>query len=504
MTPSKDLFELIKSMNSAEKGYIKKRTKVFQANSQNLRLFELIERQREYNESEILDTSMFSDNNKFSVAKNYLYHFILESLEVFYKNNPIQKTKSLLSAVEILNNKGLDDQAQKTIIKAKKIALKYQLKNELLEITNWEIKFLMNKNQSQEIFLQIQNQHQLFNENINRLKQEAESVYTYNYIRNKHLIIGMTRVEEEMNEMNELLTNIKIDKKQKYNKDFISYYYQWFAAAIYHFTNNDFKSSYQYALQIETLWEKNKHQIELYPNLYLIFLTRKMLFEDRLYYKEKVYKTILEGQKALGFKYNFDIKTKSVFYIFTLGMYMQQADYKRCLKVINDIESFRQTLANKTFSDSEEQLYTVTVADVYFETGEYKKANIYLNKIFDRKLKYREDIYCFAHVKSVLVHFELNNFDLLPYKIKTTLAFLRKQKRLYKTEYLILNFIRNEIKIGSHNISKKAYQHLKSQLEESLKNSFERNILNYFDFITWVESKISRKSFEEIKRKKQE
>ena len=503
MTPSKDLFELIKSMNSAEKGYIKKRTKVFHTNSQNLILFELIEKQREYNESEIRDKSMFSDNNKFAVAKNYLYHFILESLEVFYKNNPIQKTKSLLNSVEILSNKGLDDQACKTLLKAKKLAQKFELKTELLEITNWEIKFLMNKNQSKEVFSEIKQQHNTFNENINLLKQESESVYLYNYVRNKHLIIGMARAEEETREMNELLANIKLDKKQKHNKEFIKLYYQWFAAAIYHFTKNDFKTTYQYALQIEALWSSNQHQIALYPNLYLNFITRKMLFEDRLGYKEKVYKTITDGQKILNLNYIFDIKTKSVFYIFTLGMYMQQADYKRCLKVIQDIETFKHTLAGKVFSDSEEQLYVVTAADVYFEIGDYKKSNSYLNTIFDKKLRYREDIYCFAQVKSILVHFEQKNYELLPYKIKTTLAFLRKQKRLHKTELLILNFIRNEIKLNKA-VTKKAYQHLKTQLEEILKDPFEKNILNYFDFSTWVDSKISRKSFQEIKLKKLE
>lgn len=490
-------------MNSAEKGYIKKRTKVFHVNSQNLILFELIEKQREYNESEIRDKSIFSDNNKFAVAKNYLYHFILESLEVFYKNNPIHKTKSLLNSVEILSNKGLDEQAYKTLLKAKKLAQKFELKTELLEITNWEIKFLMNKNQSKEIFMQIQNLHTNFNSTINRLKTEAETIYTYNYVRNKHLIIGMVRAEEELTELKELVLNIKIDKKQKYDNNFITHYYQWFAASIYHFTNNDFKTCYKYALQIEELWRKNQHQIELHPNLYLNFLSRKMLFEDRLSLKEKIYNTISEGQKTIAHKYNFDMKTKSVFYIFVLGMYMQLADYKKCLSTINDIESFKKTLANKSFLDSEEQLYTVTASDVYFEIGDYKKANSYLNTIFDKKLRYREDIYCFAHVKSILVHFEQKNYELLPYKIKSTLAFLRKQKRLHKTEWLILNFIRNEIKTGN-DITKKAYQQLKMQLEEILKDSFEKNILNYFDFSTWIDSKISRKSFQEIKLKKLE
>ena len=63
----------------------------------------------------------------------------------------------------------------------------------------------------------------------------------------------MARAEEEIKEMNELLANIKIDKKQKHNTDFVKHYYQWFVSSIYHFTNNDFKTTYQYALQIEAL-----------------------------------------------------------------------------------------------------------------------------------------------------------------------------------------------------------------------------------------------------------
>lgn len=501
MTPSKDLFELVKSMTKAEKGYVKKRLSVFHTNSQNQRLFELIDSQREYNESLIRDELPFHSNNQFAVAKNYLYQFILESLETYFKHTPLQKIKSLLNSVQILSDKGLNEQALKTVEKAKRLSNKYQLNKQLLEIADWEMVFLMNKNQSKEIFTEIQHQNNEVKKIISRIEAEAQAKYLHNYVRNKHLVIGMLRAEDEMQELNTLFKEYKGKRSTKTQTNFLTTYYHLFSAAIYYFTNNDFKQCYQFALQIENLWNTHTHQIEVYPNLYLNFLTRKMLFDERLNQKDKIYHTIQKGMLALQGRYTFDIKTKSVFYIFVLGMYMQYADYKNGLKIIESIEQFRKTLVGKSFADSEEQLYKVTVSDIYFEMGNFKKSNLVLNEIIDNKLRYREDIYCFAFVKSILIHYELAHYDILPYKIKTTLAFLRKQKRLHASEYLIIHFIREQVKTGNASASTKAYKHLKTQLEEVLKNPYEKNSLNYFNFLVWVEAKIQKKTFEEVKLK---
>ena len=71
---------------------------------------------------------------------------------------------------------------------------------------------------------------------------------------------------------------------------------------------------------------------------------------------------------------------------------------------------------------------------------------------------------------------------------------------MFKTEKLVLEFIRKHIKDKA--VAKTDYKLLKIQLNEALADPLEKNILNYFDFTIWVESKILNKSFEEVKRHK--
>ena len=321
----------------------------------------------------------------------------------------------------------------------------------------------------------------------------------FNYIRNKHLIIGIARNTDVLSDIEPLIAGFKKNKNSSKN-NFIEQFYYLFTLAVYAFTNNNFKEAHEASLKVEHLWMKFPYMKELYPDLFMYFITRKSLFEERLGLVDSIFKNIDIGRKFIINTKGIDHKIISSFYNFNLGMCNEYAQFQKSLKVIDEIVLFRRSLQNKRFADGEEQLYMVTLADTYFEIGDYKKANQTINHVFDLKLKYREDIYCFAHVKSILIHFELNNFELLEYKIKTTLAFLRKQKRLFKTEKLVLEFIRKHIK--DNTASKIDYKLLKIQLNEALADPLEKNILNYFDFTIWVESKILNKSFEEVKRHK--
>jgi hypothetical protein len=490
-------------MSPAEKGYLKKRARSFKTNSQNWLLYEAIEHKPEYDEEELRLEMGYRDSNKFAVAKNYLYYFILETLGLYNKDSPCRKVRNALDYIEILSNKGLDEQSQRILRKAKKVAQEYQLKKELLEINDWEVYFLMSQNQSTELFTVIQKQRKEFNRVITDIELEAQAKYTYNYIRNKHLVVGLVRSQEEIKELNELLASVKKTRQNTGKVDFLSSFYQFFALAVYYFTNNNFDASYKYALEIDILWNKNEDLKKLYPNLFLVFLTRKMLFEQRLQLRSKVYKTINEGLDFLNENQGIDNKTKGVFYMYILEMYNKFADYSKSLDTISKIEDIRKKLKNGVFLESDEQLYMFTISDTYFETGEYKKANQAINNVLNEKLKFRQYLYCYAFVKNIIIQFELNNWEFLPYKIKVTLSFLRKEKRLHAAELAVLEFIRKNVKQKPEiPIKKTEYRTLRKQLELILQDPVEKNTLNYFDFLTWIDAKISNVPFREIKIRK--
>jgi len=68
---------------------------------------------------------------------------------------------------------------------------------------------------------------------------------------------------------------------------------------------------------------------------------------------------------------------------------------------------------------------------------------------------------------------------------------------------MVLSFIREKLpKVITQKELILAFRELKEELEEIIKDSFERKALEYFDFISWLESKIENCPFAEIVKEK--
>ena len=103
----------------------------------------------------------------------------------------------------------------------------------------------------------------------------------------------------------------------------------------------------------------------------------------------------------------------------------------------------------------------------------------------------------------MILHFELGNTDILEYLVKSTYRFLYKRKHLYKFETSILNFIRKKLpKTNSEKELITIFKDLKTELGKITKDPFEKKALDYFDFISWLESKIEKRPFADIVKEK--
>ena len=209
--------------------------------------------------------------------------------------------------------------------------------------------------------------------------------------------------------------------------------------------------------------------------------------------------------EKLGSKCTKVIKAK-VFersYNHELTMYLTTCQFEKAVYLISDIEKgveeFREAIDKQ-----HEIIFYFDFAYLYFMQQEYKKALLWCNKIInDAVIDIRQDVYCFARILNLLIHYELGNEDLLEYRVKSAYRYLHKRQRLYKFETSVLNFIRKKI---PHIVSDKnligAFKELKTELEEITKDPFEKKAIEYFDFISWIESKIENRPFADIVRQK--
>jgi hypothetical protein len=179
-------------------------------------------------------------------------------------------------------------------------------------------------------------------------------------------------------------------------------------------------------------------------------------------------------------------------------IHIVRCEFSQAHDLISDAENKIKTLNRKEIKITEIILY-LNIFYVYFALGNYVKALNWLNKIFAAKLEIRQDIYSIAYIFNLLVHYELNNTELLNYAVVNTYKYLYKRKKLYKFEEVVLRFIR---RINKASDIKEEFRILKSEVLKLVEDPYERIPLGYFDFISWLDSKITGQPFIEIKKRK--
>ena len=153
MTPSEDLFELIKSLSQTEKGYFKKFV-LYQSDEEDanyVKLFDAIDDQEKYNEA-ALKIKFKSEKfiNHLPRTKNYLYYLILKSLRNYNTEISINaRLMDMLRNIEILYDKNLIKQCKKLVIRGKELAIEYENYERLIEFSKWEISLTISSSYQQ-------------------------------------------------------------------------------------------------------------------------------------------------------------------------------------------------------------------------------------------------------------------------------------------------------------------------------------------------------------------
>jgi hypothetical protein len=151
------------------------------------------------------------------------------------------------------------------------------------------------------------------------------------------------------------------------------------------------------------------------------------------------------------------------------------------------------------------QVFHYKIACLYFGADDFKNCILYLNKIIHSDNKERslnQDVQCFARILNIVAHYELGNDDLVEYQLKSTYRFLTKYGDFHKVQECIMQFIRKAIMTPKDEITP-LFIILKEQLEEVFDDPFEQRPLLYLDLISWLKSRISGRSVEEIIRERQ-
>lgn len=496
MKVSEDLFHLIKSLDQSEKRYFKIFASMYNkgGDSNNyVRLFDAIDKQAVSGGSYDEDTikKQFKDDKfakQLHVAKNYLYNNILKSLRLYNsERSKASELSGLIRDIENLMDKSLYLQSKKLIEKAKKIALFHERYIELLQIIDIEKIIARTEayaERSEEELLELHKEQTAVMEKLGNINEYWNLTIKSFFLRKKQ---GTVRNKTELNEFNELMRHPYLETEDKATT-YISKNFYFNLKGLQYLTNQDYPNLYEYCKRQIEFMEEYPHLIK--KDNYINSMNNLLLVEIELERYNEAFETIKKLRSIESTSVVHKAHIFVISYEIEINLYLRMGNFSKGVLLIPEIEKgFKEY--RKNIDKEAEILFYYNIAYLLFGDKQYGKALDWLNKILNSKeLDLREDIQCFARIFNLFIHYEMKNYDLIEYIIRSTQRFLSSHKTLREFESMILAFMKKIINVQQEKDRLELLNEMKFKLNSIASDITVTRAFEYFDFISWIESKI--------------
>jgi hypothetical protein len=500
-TPSDELFKLIKSLSKQEKRYFKLFAARHVIGEQNnyLLLFDAIDRQLKYDEAAIRQKFRKETFAKqLHVIKNYLFTLIMRSLRNFHASDTDDKFHDMLRDAQILYDKGLHAQSQKVLERARKYAVEHERFLQLLEIQRWEHTIIHQNNELSKLERYAARDIHDELEFIDKYRNLLQFQLLNDKMFIQYWKVGIARNKEEK-EMMARIFDEQLFNSAENAKSFLAKYYYHNALFTYQYCSGQLQGSYETMNTLVLMIEALDPTLSRYASKYISALNNLYAVQKELQFNDEAFETLRKlrhiSVKSTTNKAELFMRS----YILELDLYISTGEFAKGASSIPQIaEDFGKYVG--MINKQSKLVFYYNFAYICFGAGNHDEALSWNNQLLnDSDLSTREDIHCFGRILNLIIHYELGNNQLLEYIAKSTYRFLYKRRRLFKVETIILNFIKKYPNWANREQILKGFNELYDELKKLSHDDYEKHAFEYFDFLTWLESKIGRKDFGKLK-----
>ncbi|HMN04416.1 MAG TPA: hypothetical protein PKD45_01715 [Flavobacteriales bacterium] len=503
MKPSTELFDLIKSLTKSEKRFFKLHSSLQSGEKNYLRIFDAVDKQREYDEEAI--KKQFAKETfvrHFPSEKNHLYKLILKALRAFHaESSTTGVLKQHINNIEILFGKALYEEANKMLQRAKKIARDHERFYLWYELLAWEKMLLEEAYQSGN-----------FTNDLDALIEEEDMVLgklrnlaTYNVLYSKINYVfrsgGYVRTDEEHALVEEISGHPLIKGKNtalSSRASTICHYTQGFC----YWARRDWATSYAKFLRVREILDGHPLLKKDLPKRYVRTLYYLIQCEielgDHAHVREDIRK-LRELPDSPGFG-DTDIRLL-VFcnsFLSELRYHDRVGDHAKGVQLEAKVEEGMAYWGARLPKEYELEFYFL-LSTVNFGAGRMSRALHWLNKVLnDPEPMLRQDIFTYARLFNLVVHYELGNYDLLEYIVRSTQRYLSKRQRAYGVEAALIEHVKKLARSTTPAAKQALFASLRDQLDALMKDPNEGTVLKYFNICAWVDSKLADKPYSEV------
>ncbi len=500
------LFLLIKSLEKSEKRNFKLYVKRNSSSEtlKTIQLFDALDKMNDYDEPLLLKKNKSIAKQQLSNIKAQLYRQILSSLRIIKDENNIDiQLHEQMDYARILFNKGLYLQSLKALDRLKDMARDHNQVTYLQQALFFEkkIEALYITRSMQNRAEQLTQESDKVNDSltlINKLSNLSLQLYSW-YIQHGH-----ARNENDIKSI-KLFFETSLPVEAALARGFYEKLYLYQSHCWYAFIRLDFLQYYRYCQRWVDLFEKHPDMLPVETASYIKGMHNLMGAHFDLLNHEKLAETIREFEKFVKHKLvtqNDNNRILAYQYLYTarINLYFLHGTFNKGLLMVPHLEEMLK--AYGPYLDTHRVLvFYYKIACLYFGSGDNEHAIDYLNRIINQKADLRSDLQCYARLLHLIAHYELGNFDLLEYLIKSVYRYMSKMDSLSKVEEEMFAFLRRSFHVGAHAL-KPEFEKLLAKLKKYENNPLERRAFAYLDVISWLESKINNVNVQDVVREK--
>ncbi|HRH51201.1 MAG TPA: hypothetical protein PLP23_20790 [Panacibacter sp.] len=501
-----ELFQLVKSLDKGEKRSFKLFIKRSSGSDElkTVQLFDALDKMGEYDEELLLKKHRSIKKQQLSNMKASLYKQLLASLRQSRDDDNIDmQLNEQMGYARILYNKGLYLQALKILDKIKQVAkTNYQLTFQMQAL------FFEKKIEALHITRSLENRAE-------RLSHEVEKVNAHLSLLSKlsnlslqlyswYIKMGHARDKKDVSAVKMFfeanLPAYAIAEMQFYEKMYLYQSYCW-----YGFILQDLLMYYRYTQKWVDLFEQEPFMKTVEAGQYIKAMHNLLSAHFDLSNFEKFEETLQQFEKFscshnANMNPNARIQTFVYLHIAKINKHFLEGTFTKGLDLVPYIEEklneyHLQLDRHRIF------VFYYKIACLYFGSGNNEKAIDYLNKIINWKVDLRTDLQCYARLLHLIAHYELGNYQLLEYLIKSVYRFMAKMNNLSVVEEEIFKFLRKSFSLSRSKMIP-AFNSLKEKLQRYEGSALESRSFMYLDVIAWLECKIKNVPVQDVRRER--
>ena len=484
--------QLILSLTKGEKRMIRQRAKVQPGKKDYMVLFDAMNKQS-YNEKAILKKLGYpKPNPSFYILKNYLLRFILKVLRANCEI-PACRMDQYHQNTRMLMEKGLNEQAERFLVKGLALAQKEERFSQGLELSR-----LCMELQQREDRRPCLGEIQTYREEMNRLNMNLfayENLYVEYLPFTRSLISvlskgDVTRIRQMGS--HSLLENPVMAQSARAKRCY------WGLKFVASMVEGDFIRAQTYTRNLIDLFDNHPFLIADHQEDYhkaLVSLGRLQLLSNETTQLPTTLATIRllslpEGKIGLQLnQWVLELCQAN----HTGSKLIGSEPAKKLESVLSDEKLFF-TLSNRL-----EACYYLSV--YYFSFGEMAIALFWLRKVIEtNSATIRNDLRCFARILCLLCAYELEDPHLLDYYARSAYRYIYNRSFTSQFPGELLKTIKSAsvkpISYDCHNFLRKQLE----KLETLMETPTERSTLIYFDALTWLRGKLAGKTIAEMNR----